>query len=125
MNRLIVAVILSGLCIFSTSCYYDSEEALYPTLSSSCDTTTVTFSGTIVPQLRDNCYSCHSNANSAMNGNNISLQDYADVVTMNVAMAAAMKHTGNYVPMPKNGGKVSDCMIKQFDIWVQDGMPDN
>jgi mono/diheme cytochrome c family protein len=107
------------------SCYYDNEEALYPSYNSTCDTTNVTYSGTIAPILSSNCLSCHSNANAASFGNNIRLENYADVVSRAPAIEGSIKHTGNYSPMPKNGGKLKDCSITQFDIWVKNGMPNN
>jgi hypothetical protein len=104
------------------SCYYDSEEALYPSLNTSCDTTNVTFSGTIVPILNNSCYSCHSNA-TASRGNNIRLENYADVVSKTLSIAGSIKHTGSFSPMPKSGGMIKACSITQFDIWVRKGMP--
>jgi hypothetical protein len=126
MRRLYINI--SSACILSfffVSCYYDNEEALYPTLSTSCDTTNVTFSGTITSILGNSCYSCHSNNTAAANGNNIRLQDYADVKSSNVAVAGSIKHIGSYSPMPKNGGMIKSCSITQFDIWVRNGMPNN
>jgi hypothetical protein len=41
------------------------------------------------------------------------------------AIAGSIKHTGSYSPMPKNGGKLKDCSITQFDIWVRKGMLNN
>lgn len=107
------------------SCYYDSEEALYPSLSSGCDTTAVTFSGKIAPMLANNCLSCHSNATAAGAGNGIRLENYADVKNRASAVAGSIKHTGTYSPMPKNGGKLNTCLINQFDIWIRTGMPEN
>jgi hypothetical protein len=126
MKRLYINII--AVCIFSiffVSCYYDNEEALYPALTTSCDTTNVTFSVTVVSLLNNSCYSCHSNNTAAAMGNNIRLQDYADVKARNVAVAGSMKHTGSYSPMPKNGGMVNSCSINQFDIWVRNGMLNN
>ena len=111
--------------IFIVSCYYDSEEALYPIYSSSCDTTNVTFTGTIVPILSSNCLGCHSNATAAGAGNNIRLENYADVVAKQPNITGSIKHTGTYSPMPKNGGNIKSCSITQFDIWVRIGMPNN
>lgn len=125
MKRILLLSAIMVFLSFIVSCYYDNEEALYPQLNTTCDTTNITFSGTIAPSLSDNCYSCHSNATAAANGNNVPLEDYADVVAKNVAIAGSMKHTGSYVPMPKNGGTVSNCMINQFDLWVGKGMPNN
>ena len=107
------------------SCYYDSEEALYPSLNSACDTTNVTFSGMIVPLLANNCLSCHSNATAASSGNGIHLENYADVQTRAAAIAGSVKQTGTYSPMPKNGGKLKPCLITQFDLWVSKGMLNN
>jgi hypothetical protein len=63
-----------------TGCYYDSEEALYPTLSTSCDQTNVTFSGTVKPILQASCLSCHSNSKASSSGGGIRLEAYADVL---------------------------------------------
>ncbi len=113
------------ILLVPASCYYDSEEALYPSLSSGCDTTAVTFSGKIAPMLANNCLSCHSNATAAGAGNGIRLEIYADVKNRASAVAGSIKHTGTYSPMPKNGGKLNTCLINQFDIWIRTGMPEN
>jgi hypothetical protein len=126
MRRLYIPIIIISILFLSlVSCYYDNEEALYPSINSSCDTINVTFSGTIVSILRNNCYSCHSNNTAAANGNNIRLENYADLVGRAIAVEGSIKHTGNYIPMPKNGGKIKACAINQFDIWVSNGMPNN
>jgi hypothetical protein len=126
MKRILLSAgIFLVIVLFFSACYYDSEEALYPELSTSCDTANVTFSGTIVPILSNYCYSCHSNKNAASSGNNIRLEDYADVSARNATVSGAMKHATGYVAMPKNGGKVKDCFITEFDIWVRKGMPNN
>jgi hypothetical protein len=126
MKRLYLTIgVVFILFLFPVSCYYDNEEALYPTLSSSCDTTNVTFSGTIVPILSDNCYSCHSNSTAASSGNNIRLENYADVASNAIRVQGSINHTGSYSPMPKNGGMIKACSITQFDIWIKNGMPNN
>jgi hypothetical protein len=126
MKRLYINIVVACiLSLFLVSCYYDNEEALYPTLDTSCDTTNVTFSVTIVSVLNNNCYSCHSNKNASARGNNIPLENYADVKSRNVAVSGSIKHTGSYSPMPKNGGQIKACSITQFDKWVRIGMPDN
>lgn len=107
------------------SCYYDNEEALYPSIGTGCDTTNVTFSGSVKPMLSNNCYSCHSNSTAAGFGAGIKLEDYADVKSHANSVQGAIKQTGTFSPMPKNGGKLSNCLIAQFDIWVRIGMPNN
>ena len=113
------------IILIAGSCYYDSEEALYPVLGSGCDTTAVTFSGEIAPMLANNCLSCHSNATAAGAGNGIRLENYSDVKSRATAISGSIKHTGTYSPMPKNGGKLNTCLINQFDIWIRSGMPEN
>lgn len=110
------------LLTLATSCYYDNEEALYPSLKGTCDTLNVTYSGSVAVVLSNYCYSCHSNANAAFGGG-VRLQSVADVITNASKIQAAIKHTG-LKPMPPSG-KLNDCSVSQFDIWVKNGMPDN
>lgn len=126
MKRSIINLaVFSAFLLIFVSCYYDSEEALYPQLSTSCDTTNVTFSGTIVSVLNNNCYSCHSNKTAASYGNNIHLEDYSDVVSNIDRVAGSVKHKTGFSAMPKNGGSIKSCSIDQLDIWVRNGMPNN
>jgi hypothetical protein len=123
MKRLLPAfVTFVTILLLSASCYYDNEEALYPSLNSSCDTTNVTFSGTIVSILSNNCFSCHSNANSSFGGN-IRLESFADVQANSARLIVAIKQTGAK-PMPPSG-KLKTCSISQFDIWIRNGTPNN
>ena len=126
MKRFFIpGLITTIISLFFGSCYYDNEEALYPSIDSTCDTTFVTFSGTIVPIMSNNCYSCHSNNTAASSGNNIRLENYSDVVANSSRVTPAIKHTGSVSPMPKNGSKISSCSITQWDIWVRNGMVNN
>jgi hypothetical protein len=111
--------------LLAGSCYYDSEEALYPALTTDCDTTGVIFNGKITQMLANNCLACHSNVTATGSGNGIRLENYTDVKSMATAIAGSIKHTGTFSPMPKNGGKLNTCLITQFDIWVRTGMPEN
>ena len=113
------------ILLLAASCYYDNEEALYPSVNAPCDTANVTFSGKIVPLLADNCLSCHSNATAASAGNGIRLENYADVQSRATAISGSINHSGTYSPMPKNGSKLKSCLITQFDIWVRNGTPNN
>src|SRR5512139_1891997 len=54
--------VLLGICIVQalvwiTSCVSNNEEELYP--DEPCDTTMVTYSGTIAPIINQNCLACH------------------------------------------------------------------
>jgi hypothetical protein len=113
------------ILLLASSCYYDNEEALYPSVNAACDTVNVTFSGKIVSLLANNCLSCHSNATAGSAGNGIRLENYADVQSRASAISGSINHSGTYSPMPKNGSKLKACLITRFDIWVKNGTPNN
>jgi hypothetical protein len=103
--------------VFIVSCYYDNKEALYPVYDSTCDSTNVTFTITIAPILNNNCTGCHNGAP----GGSFSLASIAAVKTKATAITAAINYTGKS-PMPPDG-KLKNCSINQFEIWVRKGMP--
>ena len=122
--------ILTVLLIFFmagiNSCYYDSEEKLYPVLSTSCDLENVTYSATVKPILQASCYACHSNANSATLGSGIKLENYEDLkIHAQDHLMGAIKHEPGFTPMPFNGGKLPDCEINQIQKWIDNGMLNN
>lgn len=122
MKRILLAATIVISLFFFVSCYYDNEEALYPTLSTSCDTTNITYTSTIVPILSSNCYSCHSDANAAFGGG-VHLQQIADVITNSSKIIPSVKRTGTF-PMPP-AGKLNSCSITQLEIWIRNGTPNN
>ena len=120
--------IVTALIIIAcfNSCYYDNMESLYPpSLSNTCDTVNVTYSGTIKPFLSTYCLGCHSNANAPF-AKNIKLQDYADVVTNADQCLTAMNWSPGVIPMPLGASaKLDNCSINQFRIWIKNGKPNN
>jgi hypothetical protein len=124
MKKLIIIalVILSG-------CYYDNEEELYPGGGGDCDTVNVTYSGTVLPIISDNCKTCHSGG--APQGN-VLLEDYASISAAGKITAGqygslygVISHHPDNSPMPKNGTQLSDCKIKQIKAWIDAGTPNN
>ena len=121
----VFTIIIAASVLLLNSCYYDNLEYLYPTLSSSCDTTNVTFSGSVTAMLQNYCVTCHSNSSAASFGGGYKLQDYADVSAMSDRIRGAINHESGYSAMPKNGGLLDACTIRQFNIWLAAGKPDN
>lgn len=116
-----------ALFIFS-GCYYDNEEELYPN-PPECDTTNVTFSGTILPIIKDNCKVCHG---SGSQQGGILLEDYASIsaqaqvpVGQYGSLYGAVSHASGNSPMPKGGNQLSDCNIKKIEVWINAGTPNN
>jgi cytochrome c553 len=124
MKKLIIL-----LLVILTACYYDNEEELYPEGSTPCDTTNVTYSGTVLPIIQANCIGCHSGGSPQ---GNVSLEDYNSISAAGQIPAGTygslygvISHASGNSPMPKNGSKLSDCDISKIKKWIDDGTPDN
>lgn len=108
-----ILLICTLITILITSCYNDSEEELFPQLTS-CDSTLFSFKDQIYPMIDGNCNGCHNNTQPIFssyssiktNANSI----YSDIVSGK---------------MPQGGLKLSDCLINQFKKWKDNGMPNN
>ncbi|HCQ28866.1 MAG TPA: hypothetical protein DIU39_01185 [Flavobacteriales bacterium] len=113
------------MTIFTTSCYYDNEQELYPIdPNASCDTLNVTYSGTISIILEAQCNGCHSGTIPA---GGIKTDNYTDVKALvdNGKLMGVIKHEPGYSPMPKGGQKLSDCDISKFEVWIRNGALNN
>ena len=126
MKRLYFLLFIAFIATMA-GCYYDSEEALYPTVSTTCDLTNVTFSGTVTPILQASCFTCHSNANAASSGGGVKIQNYADVLVLanNGKLMGTITHASGYQAMPQGGGKLSDCEISKLQKWIDNGKLNN
>jgi mono/diheme cytochrome c family protein len=95
------------------------------TCDEDCDTTNVTFSGTIWPNIIEkHCFGCHKNPNPL---GGLALENYSDVaaIASDGRLLGVVTHSSGYSPMPKNAPKLSDCKITQITKWIEDGIPDN
>jgi hypothetical protein len=119
MKRLFLIIItVLILSPFFIKCYYDSEEVLYPSFN--CDTANVTYQHTIALMMDNYCVSCHSGSNPQ---GSIRLTTHDDLVINEARITESILHTGVY-PMPQNGGMLNSCSIRQWEIWVDTGMPE-
>lgn len=93
-------------------------------ISIPCDTSNVTYSGTINPILQANCLGCHSSAGS---GGGILLNTFSAVKGQvnNGRLWGAINWQSGFSQMPKNSSKLSDCDITKIGIWIQQGAPNN
>jgi mono/diheme cytochrome c family protein len=94
------------------------------TCTNSCDTSNVTFSGTIFPLLQNSCIGCHSGAAA---GGQIDLSSYQGVASVanNGRLLGAISHSPGFQPMPRGGNKLPDCRIDQVRIWIEGGALNN
>lgn len=89
-----------------------------------CDTTLVTFSGTILPLIENRCQGCHSGSDPQ---GNLALLNYDDVstITLNGSFWGAVNHEPPYTSMPYNAEQLPQCNLDQIRIWIEDGAPNN
>ncbi|MGC4038422.1 MAG: hypothetical protein QM764_20830 [Chitinophagaceae bacterium] len=126
MKKLFIALsITTGIgFLLLPGCYYDVEDRLYP--KNDCDTSNITFSGTILPVLQTNgCLACHGGA--ATNGGNISLDTYAGVKAYadNGHLLGSINQQPGYPAMPLGGNKLNSCDILKITSWINRGSPQN
>lgn len=89
-----------------------------------CDTVEVTFAGDIMPLVGTFCEGCHSGSNA---GGDILLNDYDDIFSIGEggSLMGSITWESGFEPMPQNSGKLTDCQIRMFEIWIENGMPND
>ncbi|MBK8497362.1 MAG: hypothetical protein IPL52_00760 [Flavobacteriales bacterium] len=92
--------------------------------NAACDTTNVTYSGTIRPLVQLRCQGCHSGA-TPQGGLNFSAWGPLNMVAMDGRLSGAIQHQPTFTAMPPSGPQLSDCRIAQFLDWVEQGAPNN
>lgn len=124
-----ITLLLSFGVLLLSACYYNNLAELHPgtNLSNQCDTTpgTVTFQNTIQPILAANCGTNNSCHNASASNPKLDTYDGVKLVAADGRLLDAINHTGSASPMPKNGGKLPQCSLKQIEMWVTDGYPNN
>lgn len=121
------AGIMAICLLILSSCYYDSEEALYPgTGGTVCDTSNVTFSGTIQPILQSNCNSCHMSSIASGGVITDNYQDLIPVVESGIFWKA-VNHEPGASPMPQDQlpNKLPQCELDKIKAWINKGAPNN
>ncbi|MBK8628251.1 MAG: hypothetical protein IPN86_22645 [Saprospiraceae bacterium] len=108
--------------IFSSGCYYDSEEDLYP--AANCSTDAVSFANDIQPIINNSCIVCHS---TVANLGNITLEGHTAVLKYanDGTFLGSVKHLSGYSAMPQGSSKINDCSIAKIESWINAGSPNN
>lgn len=127
-------VLIFMLILFFASCYYDNVDEMHPEagLTESCDpadTIAITYTKHIQPILNQHCGTSDNGCHSAIvsGGNNMPLNTYAAVNQLEIDipgyLLSSITHDDplNIPPMPLNGGKLSDCKINKFRLWINQG----
>jgi hypothetical protein len=119
MSRLIKLLFAVVATTLLSGCYYDVEQELY---SSNCDTSGVTYSGTVVPMLQANgCLGCHTAPATA--GNNIVLDNQASIASL-VQQNRFISGADRMPPSPSPPA-LTDCNMDKLRAWANAGAPNN
>ena len=89
-----------------------------------CDTIKpVSFTGTVFPLVQKYCTGCHSGSTPS---GGVLLNNYTDIQTVaaNGSLMNALKGINGITRMPP-GGSLSECRIRQFEMWVNAGSLNN
>jgi hypothetical protein len=92
--------------------------------ASMCDSSIFTFSGAIQPIIQNKCQGCHSGTN-AQGGIDLSNYTLLKAKVNDGKLWGSINQLPGYSAMPKNGAKLSDCEIKQFEKWIAAGALNN
>lgn len=89
-----------------------------------CDTTNISFQDHIKPIFDQSCVTCHSGG--APSGG-LSLTNYGNIAdaVINNEVIPRINHQPGFIKMPPSGIKLTDCKLKQIDLWVKAGVPNN
>lgn len=118
--------LLLALCFITlwgmTSCTSNVEEELYP--PNTCDTMSVSYSGTIAPIIEQNCFDCHQGAGSI---SGIPLDGYDNLKAMVDAgrLVGAVRRQSGFSPMPQDAPSLPECELLKIEKWVDEGAQDN
>lgn len=92
--------------------------------ASMCDSSIFTYSGAIQLIIQNKCQGCHNGA-SAQGGIDLSNYTLLKTRAADGKLWGSINHQPGFSAMPKNGTKLSDCEIKQFQKWLASGSLNN
>lgn len=93
-------------------------------VSMPCDSSNVTFSGSVEPIFKTWCVGCHSSTNP---GKGIDLSTFEGVKACvnGGRLMGSIQHLSGYTAMPQNTNQLSDCDISKIAIWIRGGALSN
>lgn len=89
-----------------------------------CDTVSVSFSLHIAPLVQTQCAGCHQGNNPS---GGVFLNNYTTIreQALSGQLVGTAAHLPGFQPMPPAGAGMSDCEVRQLELWVEAGAPEN
>jgi hypothetical protein len=124
----ITIILFSALVILilASTCYYDSQEYLFPEIIAKCDTLDTIPYARVDSVFQAYCMDCH-NGPSSISG--LDLSTYASVNSLAThyrngipILQGAIRQMPNFLPMPEPPRPMLDeCKIRIIEIWIDQG----
>jgi len=122
-KMLVAAGLLAITGMTIAGCYNDNVEELYPAPSGgNCDTTNVTYTGTLKAIVDNQCATGGCHLGVAPSGYDLSTYNGLKGVAVSGKLMASLNHTGPS-PMPKGMAKLDNCTLAKFQAWVNNNQP--
>jgi hypothetical protein len=130
----ITAILFSTLLILIllSTCYYDSQEYLFPKINNQCDTTGTILFSSVDSVLQNNCVSCH---NKTTNQGGVNLDGYPNVYLYATdfsvnplipKLQGVIRRLPGFKPMPQPPDPAMDtCSFRKIEIWIKQGANNN
>jgi len=127
MKKILFSVAL--LSVIASGCYNDKYDKLYPApVTTTCDTSVVSYSATIQPIFNTYCTSCHASGGVAI--------AYGDMTSYNSSWTSSrnltnmirdinITSTSDINHMPQNTASLSACDINKISAWIHQGALNN
>ncbi|MCF8368491.1 MAG: hypothetical protein K9G76_05565 [Bacteroidales bacterium] len=124
---LLAELSIIGLLIGISACTHTPEDMASPTTNQinppfdtiSCDSSNVSYPGTVQPILDVYCISCHSGPVPA-GGSNLTVYSDVAFLAQSGLLLGAIKHLEGFQPMPQGGDKLAACEIALIEKWIND-----
>jgi hypothetical protein len=114
------------IMVLVSTCYYDSQEFLFPQISSQCDSTGTISYASVDSILQVNCMSCHDGPSSS---SGLDLSGYEGVHTYATTLRSgtpilqgALRRMNGFQPMPQAPAPALDvCGVRIIELWIEQG----
>ncbi len=117
-----VATLALAIYICTIGCDSKNVEEDFP--SDPCMIPSATYSGEVLPIIRENCYRCHD-TDTRFGG--VFLEGYSNVAAYanNGALMGVLRGTNGYPIMPNDGVSMLECDILTVIQWIDEGAENN
>jgi hypothetical protein len=130
ITALLFSILL--ILILLSTCYYDSQEFLFPKISTQCDTIGTIHFTTVDSVLHNYCISCH---NKTTNNGGVNLDGYDHVYPVATdfsvnpkipKLQGVIRRYPGFKPMPQAPDPAMDsCSVRKIEMWIEQGAHNN